>query len=109
MPTKTLPDPMTVKDARATSVTTCLSVEERRMFDALVRNGRVFGSLVKGDEEDNAVVTVGKTDEVVAGGCVTARAMRRAGWFRFAKGPTGSCGYFWLTDAAERVAKYGKP
>lgn len=110
-----LPAHITVAEARRVDVSACLSTEERAMFDVVRAGGSVFACGKCGErcraENDMAVVSRvhgrGRDDDAfVTGGGRAARRMVSAGWFRFASMTNENCGYFWLTDAAERVHTY---
>lgn len=117
--TMKLPPRITVADARRVDVAAALSPEERALFDAVRLGGSVYASGLNhpgGDDYDSAVVHSDPArDSVrVSGGGRIARRMERAGWFRYSSTThegsesRGGTGYFWLTEAAQRVHDYAR-
>lgn len=105
--TVTLSPHLSVKEARTLSVSD-LSAEEQEFVQAVHGGGHVFASGKKTTDADNALVGTRSNERVVPQGGSVARRLTRAGWFRYAAGPTGDCGYFWLTESAERVMRFGR-
>ena len=63
------------------------------------RSGHVYG----GVDSPTLLMSVGKEQRLVEDGMRDVEVLARCGWLRFARGPSGGGGYYWLTDSAERL------
>ena len=78
-----------------------LTPEQLRLVDTVAHGGTVFG----GSNSPRIVVSKTRKDEgdVVENGMADVNALVRNGWLRFAKMTGEGSGWFWMTEASERL------
>lgn len=90
------------KRARAFELLGTLTPFQTELLDTLQHGGTVFG----GTNSDIAVVSLPRDKgegRCVEGGMKDVNLLVRHGWLRFAKMTGEGSGWFWMTDASERL------
>jgi hypothetical protein len=107
-----LPEFLKLNDARQrkNELFASLSPTQVEMLDTVAHNGHVFGGTTSTrvvvetpqprDERGRRPAPVSR---VVENGMADVNVLVRQGWMRFAPQLGGPSGYFWMTEAAERL------
>ncbi len=89
------------KHAYAKELLASLSPSQLKIMDTVAHGGTVYG----GNNCPRIVVSPNRKDEgeVIEGGMTDVSALVHNGWLRFAEMVSSGSGWFWMTDASQRL------